>query len=152
MLKVCKYSFCNCQHVSELSADDDENPASSCTSKLQMRHQLRVTPGIFECEIASSPVRKSSGYSAKKSNNFSLHQVYFVIDSKWRTNFICTKSQITIRQKMHNAMARKMKGFKFLRKYCTNVTAGQFSMPRFLLCKSFDYMLERVDTGQSQLQ
>ena len=44
-----------------------------------------------------------------------------------------------------------MKGFKFLRKDCTNVTAGQFSMPRFLLCKGFDYILDRVDTGQSQL-
>ena len=28
--------------------------------------KLYITPGIFECEIASSPVRKSSGYSAKK--------------------------------------------------------------------------------------
>ena len=65
----------------------------------------------------------------KISNNFSLHQVFLVIDSKWRTNFICTKSQITIRQEKDNTMARKMKGFRFLRKYCTNVTAGQFSMP-----------------------
>ena len=48
-------------------------------------------------------------------------------------------------------MARKMKGFKFLRKDITNVTAGQFSMPRFLLCEGFDYILDRVDTGQSQL-
>ena len=90
-------------------------------------------------------------FPQKISNNFSLHQVFLVIDSKWRTNFICTKSQITIRQEMHNTMATKMKGFKFLRKDCTNVTAGQFSMPRFLLCKGFDYILDRVDTGQSQL-
>ena len=87
----------------------------------------------------------------KISNNFSLQQVFLVIDSKWRTNFICTKLQITIRQEMHNTMARKMKGFKFLRKDCTNVTVGHFSMPRFLLCKGFDYILDRVDTGQSQL-
>ena len=39
-----------------------------------------------------------------------------------------------------------MKGFTFLRKYCTNVTAGGFSMPRFLLSKGFDYILERVDS------
>ena len=52
---------------------------------------------------------------------------------------------------MHNTMARKMKEFKFLRMDCTNVTAGQFSMPRFLLCKGFDYVLDRVDIGQSQL-
>ena len=82
----------------------------------------------------------------KISNNFSLHQVFFLIDSKWRTNFICTKSQITIRQEKHNTMARKMKEFKFLRKYCTNATAGQLSMPRFLFCKGFfDSILERVE-------
>ena len=56
------------------------------------------------------------------------------------------KSQITTRQEKHNSMARKMKGFAFLRKYCTNVTAGEFSMPRFLLSKGFDYILERVDS------
>ena len=82
----------------------------------------------------------------KISNNFSLHQVFLLIDSKWRTNFICTKSQITIRQEKHNTVARKIKGFKFLRKYCTNATAGQFSMPRFLFCKGFfDYILSRVE-------
>ena len=87
----------------------------------------------------------------KISNNFSLHQVLLVIDSKWRTNFICTKSQITIRLVKHNTMARKVKGFKFLRKYCTNAAAGQFSMPRFLLCKDFDYIGESGQTGQSQI-
>ena len=88
----------------------------------------------------------------KISSDFSLHQVFLVIDSKWRTNFICTKSQITIRQEKHSTMARKAKGFKFLRKYCANFTAGQFAMPRFLLVKaSIIYWGEwtRQDTGDS---
>ena len=63
---------------------DTESLEELNTSLLKMGAALH-TPGIFECKIASLPVRKCSGYSAKKCNNLSLHQVFFVIDSKWRT-------------------------------------------------------------------
>ena len=42
MLKVCKFSFYNCQKVTDLKDEDDENPASASTSRLQTWHQPRI--------------------------------------------------------------------------------------------------------------
>ena len=50
MLKVCKFSLFNCQKVTDLKHEDDENPSSACTSSLQQWHQPRVEG------IASQPV------------------------------------------------------------------------------------------------
>ena len=42
MLKVCKFSLLNCQKVTDLKHEDDENSSSVCTSSLQQWHQPRV--------------------------------------------------------------------------------------------------------------
>jgi hypothetical protein len=42
MLKACKFSLFNCQKVTDLKDEDDENPSSACTSSLQQWHQPRV--------------------------------------------------------------------------------------------------------------
>ena len=42
MLKVCKFSLYNCQDVTNLNEEDDENPSVACTSTLQKWHKPRV--------------------------------------------------------------------------------------------------------------
>ena len=82
MLKVCKYSLYNCQHVSELSADDDdENPASSCTSSLQMWHQPRVE-GISSQPVMEVVINKTHT-QAKKTGTGVTCQLYEARRTAW---------------------------------------------------------------------
>ena len=42
MLKVCKYSLYDCKDVRDLKHEEDENPATACTSALQNWHRSRL--------------------------------------------------------------------------------------------------------------
>ena len=42
MLKACKYSLFHCEDVQDLRDEEDENPASACTSALQSWYRSRL--------------------------------------------------------------------------------------------------------------
>lgn len=42
MMKVCKYSLCDCKDVRDLKDEEDENPTTACTSALQTWHKSRL--------------------------------------------------------------------------------------------------------------
>lgn len=58
MLKVCKFSLFNCQKVTDLNDEDDENPSSASTSSLQQWHQPRVE-GISPQPVMEVAVMKT---------------------------------------------------------------------------------------------
>ena len=69
MLKVCKYSLYDCKDVRDLRHEEDENPATACTSALQNWHRSRLdgihAQPVMEV-VVSNPTDKGkkTGYYA----------------------------------------------------------------------------------------
>ena len=64
MLKVCKYSLFHCEDVRDLKDEEDENPASVCTSALQSWHRSRLD-GIGAQPVMEVVVSNSADKSKK---------------------------------------------------------------------------------------
>ena len=92
MLKICKFSLYDCETVSELKMEDDENPSSSCTSTLQKWHKPRVegisAQPVMEVAVVKTheKEKKTEGiqcklYEARKVSSSKIEQFFEKIKS-----------------------------------------------------------------------